>query len=98
MCLYLTLSWQRIHLQCRIPLFDSWVRKIPWRRVTTPVFLAFPGDSDGKESACSVGALGFIPGVGSPGGGHGNPLLAWRIPKDRGAYWATGHGIAKSQT
>ena len=24
--------------------------------------------------------------------------LVWRIPKDRGAYWATGHGIAKNQT
>ena len=34
----------------------------------------FPGGSDGKESACSVGDLGSIPGLGrSPGGGHGNP-------------------------
>jgi len=30
---------------------------------------------DGKESACHVGDLGLIPGLGrSPGGGHGNPL------------------------
>ena len=30
----------------------------------------FPGDSDGKESACSAGALGLIPGLGrSPGEG-----------------------------
>ena len=29
----------------------------------------------GKESACNVGDLGSIPGLGrSPGGGHGNPL------------------------
>ena len=35
----------------------------------------FPGGSDGKESACNVGHLGSIPGLGrSPGGGHGNPL------------------------
>ena len=35
----------------------------------------FPGGSDGKESTCNVGDLGFIPGLGrSPGGGHGNPL------------------------
>ena len=35
----------------------------------------FPGDWDGKESACIVGDLGSIPGLGrSPGGGHGNPL------------------------
>ena len=40
-----------------------------------PVFLGFPGGSDGKESACNVGDLGSIPGLGrSPGEGHGNPL------------------------
>ena len=37
--------------------------------------VGFPGGSDGKESACSMGDLGLIPGLGrSPGGGHGNPL------------------------
>ena len=41
----------------------------------TPVFLGFSGNSVGKESTCSVGDLGLIPGLGrSPGGGHGNPL------------------------
>ena len=35
----------------------------------------FPDGSDHKESACNVGDLGLIPGLGrSPGGGHGNPL------------------------
>ena len=35
----------------------------------------FPDGSDGKESACSGGDLGSIPGSGrSLGGGHGNPL------------------------
>ena len=34
-----------------------------------------PGGSDGKASACSVGDLGSIPGLGrSPGEGNGNPL------------------------
>ena len=37
--------------------------------------MGFPGGSAGKESACTVGDLGLIPGLGrSPGGGHGNPL------------------------
>jgi len=43
----------------------------------------FPGSSDGKESACSAGDLGSIPGSGrSPRDGNGYPLqyLAWRIP------------------
>ena len=68
---------KRIHLQCRRPQFNSWVRKIPWRRdrLPTPVFLGFPGGSDGKESTCNAGNLGSIPGLGrSSGGGHGNPL------------------------
>ena len=35
----------------------------------------FPGGSAGKESACNLGDLGSIPGLGrSPGGGHGNPI------------------------
>ena len=25
-------------------------------------------------------------------------ILAWRVPKDRGAWWAAVHGVAKSQT
>ena len=39
------------------------------------ILKGFPGGSDGKESACNVGDLGSIPGLGrSPGGGNGNPL------------------------
>ena len=39
------------------------------------VMPGFPGGSAGKESACNVGDLGSIPGLGrSPAGGHGNPL------------------------
>ena len=67
----------KIHLQCRSSGFNSWVRKICWRRdrVPTPVFLDFPGSSAGKESACNVGDLGLIPGLGrSPGEGNGYPL------------------------
>ena len=39
------------------------------------LILGFPGGSDGKAFACSVGDLGSIPGLGkSPGEGNGNPL------------------------
>ena len=39
------------------------------------VIKGFPGASDSKESACNVGDLGSIPGLGRfPGGGNGNPL------------------------
>ena len=41
----------------------------------TPVFLGFPCGSAGKESACNVGDLDSIPGLGrSPGEGKGYPL------------------------
>ena len=45
---------------------DSWVRKIRWTRdrLSTPVFLDFPSGSAGKESACNVGDLGPISGLG----------------------------------
>ena len=61
----------------------------------------FPGSSDGKESACNVGDLGSIPESGrSPGEGHGNPLQYSGLENstDRGAWWATVHGVAKSWT
>ena len=63
--------------------------------------MGLPGCSDSKESACSAGELGSIPGLGrSPGGGHGNPLQysCLENPMDRGAWWATVHGVAKCQT
>ena len=45
--------------------FDSWVRKIPWRRhrLPIPVFLGFPCGSAGKESTHNAGHLGLIPGL-----------------------------------
>ena len=60
----------------------------------------FPGGSDGKESACNEGDLGLIPGLErSPGGGHGHSLQysCLENPMYRGAWWATVHGVAKSQ-
>ena len=57
--------------------------------------------SNGKESACNVGDLGSIPGSErSPGKGNGNPLQysCLRSSMDRGAWWATVHGVLKSWT
>ena len=64
----------------------------------------FPGGSAGKQTACNTGDtgdLGSIPGSGRPPGeGTGNPpqYSCLKNPMDRGAWWATVHGIAKSQT
>ena len=69
------------------PWFDSWVRKIGWRRdrLPTPVFFGFPCGSAGKESACNVGDLGLIPGLGtSPGEGQGYPLQYSGLENSKG--------------
>ena len=61
----------------------------------------FPGDLDGKDSACNAGNPGWIPGLGRfPGVGNGNPLQSscLEYPMDRGAWWAKIHGVAQSQT
>ena len=65
------------------------------------IYIGFPGNSDGKESACNVGDLGLIPGLGRftwksewlptpvflPGDFHGQRNLA-----------GYSHGVTKSQT
>ena len=69
------------------PRFDSWVRKIPWRRdrLPTPVFLGFPGGSAGEAPTCNVEDLGSIPGLGrSPEGEHGNPLQYYCLKNPHG--------------
>ena len=61
----------------------------------------FPGGSDSKESACSSGDPCLIPGSGRcPGEGNSYPLQCSCLENsmDRGAWWATVHGIAKSHT
>ena len=61
----------------------------------------FPGGSEVKASACNVGDLGSIPGLGrSPGEGNGNPVQysCLENPVDGGAWWATVHGVAKSRS
>ena len=66
-----------------------------------PLSVDFPGGSEVKASACNAGDLGSIPGSGrSPGEGNGNPLQYYCLenPMDRGAWWATAHGVAKSRT
>ena len=67
----------------------------------TVTFWHQPGDSDGKEPACSAGGLGLIPGSGrSPGGEYGNPLQysCLENPMGRGTWQATVHGVTKSCT
>ena len=55
-----------------------------------------------QTSACNVGDLGLIPGLGRYPGGEGtatySSILAWTIPMDTGAWQATVHGVTESDT
>ena len=68
------------------------------------VYMGFPGDASGKEPACQCRRHkrhGFDPWVEKiPGRGHNNPLhySCLENPMDRGAWWATVHGVEKSRT
>ena len=58
----------------------------------------FPGGSDGKEFVYNAGDLGSIPGLGRfPEEENGNPLQYSCLENsmDRGAWWATVHGVAE---
>ena len=79
-------------------LVHSWVGKICWRRdrLPTPVFLGFPGDSAGKESACNAGDVGSILGLGrSPGEGKGSSLQYSGLESSMDCIV---HGITESDT
>ena len=59
-------------------------------------YIGFPGSSAGKESTCSTGDPGLIPGSGrSIGEGIGHPLqyswasLVAQIVKNQPAMWET---------
>ena len=63
--------------------------------------MGFPGSSEFKESVCKAEHVGLIPGLGkSPGEGNGCLLQYSCLENsmDRGAWWATVHGVTKSQT
>ena len=60
--------------------------------------MGFPGGSVVKKVPANAGDMGSIPGLGrSPEEGNGNPLQysCLRNPIDRGAWWATVHGVRR---
>ena len=87
--------WSIIDLQCvNFCCLAKWLSY-------TDIYIFFPGGSVVKNPPAMQENLGSIPGSGrSPGEGNGNPLQysCLQIPMNRGAWWATVHGVAKSQT
>ena len=83
-------------------LIDSWVRKIPWRRdrLPIPVFLGFPGGSDGKNPPAMWetwvwSLLGKSPGEGNS---YTVQYSCLANSMDRGACQVTVYRVSKSQT
>ena len=77
---------------------DSRVGKTHWRmdRLPTAEFLDFPCGSADKESACNVGDLDSVPGLGrSPGEGKGYPLQYSGLENSMDSVV---HGVTKSRT
>ena len=59
--------------------------------------MGFPDGSDGQESACSTGDLGWEDTVEKEMATHSS-IPAWRIPWTEDPLWATVHRVAKSRT
>ena len=65
------------------------------------LLVGIPGDSEDKESACNAGdlsqSLSWEDLLEKEMATHPS-ILAWRTPRDRGAWRVATHGITKSQT
>ena len=63
-----------------------------------PLYLYFPDGSVVKNPPANAGDMDSVSGLGrSPGEGNGNPVQYFCLgdPMDRGAWWATVHGVTK---
>ena len=91
----------RMHFSCCLCHGSSFILSSLWNKYFWIPTVGFPGGSEVKASTRNAGDLGSIPGSGrSPGEGNDNPLQdsCLENPMDRGAWWATVHGVAKSRT
>ena len=56
--------------------------------------MGFPGGSDSKESACNVGDVDSVPGLGrSPAEGHDNPLQYSCLENPHGQRSLVGYSL-----
>ena len=87
------------HVPVRCTFIHSFHKPNVFIRLLLYVRLGFPGGSVVKNLPANAGDAGSILGLGrSPGEGSGNPLQysCLENPMDRGAWWATVHGVAMS--
>ena len=95
MGLSMTLYYVRITAKINLEILELQRERYIWASQLALVVKNSPAN------AGDVGDAGLIPGSGrSPGGGHGNPLQysCLENPMDRGAWWATVHGVKELDT
>ena len=86
---------------CGKIIWKTHVESLHYSELFRYIYQGFPGSSHGKESTYSAGDLGSILESGrSLGEGNGNALQSSCLenPMDKGAWWATVHGVTKGQT
>ena len=92
----------RVCLQSGRTGFDPWVGKIPGEGYGYPLQYSWASPVTQTVKNLPVMWETWIPSLGwdGPWMGAWQPthILAWRIPMDRGAWWATDCGVAKSRT
>ena len=79
--------------------FDIMKENAIYHYAKTTHIRGFPGGSVVKNLPANAGDMGSNPGLGwSLGEGYGNPLQysCLENPMDRGAWWATVHGVSES--
>ena len=97
-CKKRVVSWAQVELLLLLSMINTIMVVLDMRNFASKYLVA---QTVKTESACNAGDPSLIPGSGRfPGEGNGNhfSILAWRIPMNRRAWWATVHGVAKSQT
>ena len=75
------------------------IQKLDFKRFI--IYWGFPAGSVIKNLPVNAEDMGSVSGsLSSPGRGSGNTLQysCWDNPMDIGAWWATVHGVSKSQT
>ena len=78
--------------QVACPSWHSCSRLSAYSTVSAKLMRAgFPGGSDGRKPACTVGEVGSTPG-------YTLQYSCLENPMDRGAWWATVPGVAESDT
>ena len=81
----------------------SWVGKICWKGIDYPLQYSWASlvvqliKNPPAMQETWVQSLGWEEPLENGMATHSS-ILGWRIPVDRGAWWATVHGVAKSQT